>query len=316
MQKALRQPDAAHLGRHGPHDIPGLVPHDELSRTATDVNNNDGPLGVHIRCRAKIRQASFFRALDHFRNRPRSNPTELGLRHGEEIIPVRRIPRSRRRNHTDSTHAMIEHHVNVSVQRNPRPLNRSWRQLTRTIDALAETNNRVLTSHLAHNVPRLRIDVGNEQADGIGTAIHGSQKERARDLVRSVARFRRMSLERRTGSHGQTNPQFLYRRPLIRKGSPAQLRVVGQRQSDTLGAQANGVRPLRQSVSHENVQALHPVRHSAAGKGGSQILNAVANTQVVFVRSPVIGGQDLIGFQPLGHPFHDPSDFESRRLRR
>ena len=91
---------------------------------------------------------------------------------------------------------------------------------------------------------------------------------------------------------------------------------MGQRQRDGLGTQANGVRPLRQSVSHKNVQALHPVRHSAAGKGGSQVLNAVADAQVVFVRGPVIGRQRFIGFQPLGHPFHDSGDFESRRLRR
>ena len=69
---------------------------------------------------------------------------------------------------------MIDHHVNVSVQRNPRPLNRSWRQLPRTIDALAKTNNRVLPGNLAHNVTRLRIDVGDEEADGIGATIHGS----------------------------------------------------------------------------------------------------------------------------------------------
>ena len=125
-----------------------------------------------------------------------------------------------------------------------------------------------------------------------------------------------MSIEPRIGSHGQANPQFLYSRPLIWKGGPSQIGVVGQRQSDSLGAQTNGVRPFRQSVSHENVQALHPVRHSATGKGGPQVLNAVADAQVVFVRSLIIGGQDLIGFQPVGHPFHDSGDFESRRLRR
>ena len=173
VQMPLGHPDTADVDGNRPHGTligpaAGHAEH-ELGRAAADVSDQEGAAvrGGQLGGRSGKRQRGFLRSGEDVRR-----DAEYLLDLTGELRRVARVPGGARRDHAHRARGAGRDDIGVVAQHAGRPGQRFRRQPAGPVDPLPQPDD----LHQAHHVGQLGaggIDVGDQQPERIGAAVHG-----------------------------------------------------------------------------------------------------------------------------------------------